>query len=219
MADFSAATTGQDAFTDVLTFSHTTSGADRLLLVGVTCVNATISSVTYNGVGMTAVESGGASIRLYALVAPATGANNVVVTLSTDEAVCAVAASYTGVDQTTGYNGVQSSATGDGSPSLTVTSAAGNLVVGMSGIIDNSGLTPPVHTVGAGQTSRGNLAEGGVYMMLSDEAGDTSVTHSYTRAGAFYYEQRIIAINLIAAGGGGGSAVPAKMRSYRQRRS
>lgn len=195
---FDAAANGQTAFGTTLTYSHTVSGTDRALFVAVVVGGGVaISGVTYNGVAMTAVETGSTTYRLFALAAPATGANDVVVTAASAEVIVAVSASYNGVDQVTPYDGVQASATGDGSPSVTVTSATDNLVVGMSGYGDSVGQS--VQTAGAAQTSRGSLEENGNYLILSDEPGAASTTHSYTRNGAFYYSQRIVAVNVIAA--------------------
>src|SRR5437016_3064177 len=88
-----------------LTFSHTCTGSNLILFVYV-WKNATtdlINTVTYNGVTMTAVNAGvtdGASDygKMYYLLNPATGAHNVVVTVSSGS-VAAYAASYTGVSQ------------------------------------------------------------------------------------------------------------------------
>lgn len=90
-----------------LTFAHTTSGTNRLLRVYVYDGNANVTGVTYNGVAMTLINSftmlGGAAgqiIRAFELIAPATGANNVVVTGSAAMSCYASAASYTSVNQT-----------------------------------------------------------------------------------------------------------------------
>ena len=90
------------------TWSHTCTGSDRILFVGVTVgTGMTVSGVTYNGVSMTQVATlalGGAVFNngyIFRLVAPATGANNIVVTASADTFIYAAATSYTGVDQTT----------------------------------------------------------------------------------------------------------------------
>jgi hypothetical protein len=201
---FDASSNATTGFGDNLTWSHTCTGADRALFVAVAVAGSpTISGVTYNGIAMTAVETGDAEVRLFGLLNPATGSNNIVASFSGLDAAAAVAASYTGVDQTTGWNNVVASATGNGSPSISVTSATGNLVVGASLYLDLSGQS--VQTVGADQTSRGSVASGASYAILSDEAGAASTTHSYTRDGAFYYTQRIVAVNVIAAGG---SSVP-----------
>lgn len=90
-----------------LTFSHTTSGSDRVLVVGVSVGAAmSVSTVTYNGVGMTQANTqnmGGAvftNTYLYYLVAPATGANNVVISTSGAGFIWGYGLSFTGVDQT-----------------------------------------------------------------------------------------------------------------------
>lgn len=74
--------------TDVLTFSHTTSGSSRLLWIGVTTVDAvfagTVSGITYGGVAMTKVTSANPQANmetsLWYLIDPASGANDVEIT-------------------------------------------------------------------------------------------------------------------------------------------
>lgn len=89
-----------------VTFSHTCSGADRVLLVDAYwSASATVSSITYNGVAMTNVVSpldtgGGERHGMFYLIAPATGANNVVLTLSGSTQIEIASVSYTGADQT-----------------------------------------------------------------------------------------------------------------------
>jgi hypothetical protein len=89
------------------TFSHTCSGSDRLLLVGVLTNDTTdkITGVTYNGVAMTrggaqAADTTGFMGFWYYLIAPATGANNVVISRSDSGLVGGMSDSYTGVSQT-----------------------------------------------------------------------------------------------------------------------
>lgn len=85
-------------------YSFTTSGSDRLLLIGLATPGGSdnISSVTYNGVAMTryvqAVDASNYSIYLYYLLNPASGANNYVVTGS--GVIFGQVVSYTGVSQT-----------------------------------------------------------------------------------------------------------------------
>jgi hypothetical protein len=94
--------------TSGLTFGHTCTGSDRLLLVGfygdVTGGNDDISSVTYAGAGMTLVGKTTATLArfayLYYLTGPASGANNVVITAGSTHYLIATAASYTGVNAT-----------------------------------------------------------------------------------------------------------------------
>lgn len=177
---FDAATTGTAAGAGSLTFSHSVGagGADRLLVVAVSIDNRTVTGVTYGGTAMTSVGSAtnGAQVsHMWRLIAPATGANNVVVTLSgggTD--IVAVATSYTGVDQTTPL-GTAATATGTSTTaSVAVTSATDELVV--DSVSSNLGTL----TVGAGQTQRGNTTAGDNFGGASEEVGATSVTMSWT---------------------------------------
>lgn len=106
---FDASSQGQNGGASAtLTFSHTCSGSNRILFVNTGCHTsvATITGVTYNGVAMTSVIAPITSpdnfyMRLWYLLAPATGANNIVVTASATDGIAAQAASYTGAAQTT----------------------------------------------------------------------------------------------------------------------
>src|SRR3972149_3113909 len=91
--DIASSTGTVIAIASSLTWSHTvtSTGADRILVVGVSIRNGssqTVSSVTYNGVAFPPVLGGvatnGTVLRneLWYLLNPATGTNNVVVTLS-----------------------------------------------------------------------------------------------------------------------------------------
>src|SRR5438067_591060 len=91
-----------------LTISHTCGGSNRILLVGVeiSVGGETVTGVTYNSVAMTQInlqDLNGSTFRntyLFYLIAPATGANNIVVSASGGTGnIYAAAASYTGVDQ------------------------------------------------------------------------------------------------------------------------
>lgn len=89
-----------------LTFSHTCTGTDLVLFLDVYWSSSrTVSSIQYAGVSMTQVVSpldtgGGERHGMYYLNAPATGANNVVITLSGSASIVGIASSYTGADQT-----------------------------------------------------------------------------------------------------------------------
>ena len=101
---------------DTTSVSHTCTGAERLLIVGIETSNAGtangadyVSAVTYNGVAMTRAVTGNTGdfrVYHYYLVAPATGANTISVT-STSAVTLIRNASYTGVKQ-----GSQPDATG-----------------------------------------------------------------------------------------------------------
>lgn len=91
-----------------LTFSHTCTGSNRALYVAV-CTSAatTVTGITYAGAAMTLVDSYTATGQdaitdntLYMLIAPASGANDVIVTASASgHIIYAQAASYTGAAQ------------------------------------------------------------------------------------------------------------------------
>ena len=95
--------------TDRLSWSHTCTGSDLVLVVifGENTGTPSQTGVTYNGVAMTALTTLSAPFANnklgWILINPATGANNIVCTRSsTSTAVIrGVAASYTGCDQTT----------------------------------------------------------------------------------------------------------------------
>lgn len=94
-----------------LTYSHTVGvGDDRILFVSVlSYLTDNITGVTYGGTSMTQVGkvrsgSSGRWIYLYMLVAPATGANNVVISASGTTYISSQASSYTGASQTSQPN-------------------------------------------------------------------------------------------------------------------
>ena len=156
--DASASTSGSAAS---FTFAHTTSGANRLLLVGVTIrtdAGQTVSSITYAGAGLTFVRADtiAASVRseLWYRIAPATGSNSVVVTLSASAKAAVGAISLTGVDQTTPVD-AQNGATGTSvTPSVTVTTVMDGAWVVDAVAFRSTGAGTPTGTAGAGQTQR-----------------------------------------------------------------
>ena len=89
---------GSNASTNALTWSHTNNGNLLVVVVGESQVR-TVSSVTYNAVSLTlaiTVTNGNAKAYIYYLVNPAAGANNVVVNYSTSADSIAGAASFSG---------------------------------------------------------------------------------------------------------------------------
>lgn len=87
-----------------LDWTHTFTGSNGLLIVGVAYRNdTTVSSVSYAGVAMTQLSSidTGPDVRVeqWYLVAPTPGANTIVVTLAAQSRLMAGGVSLTGVDQ------------------------------------------------------------------------------------------------------------------------
>lgn len=105
MIAFDAAATGSVLPGTSITYSHTCTGTNRTLIVSAEANTGSdvVTGITYNGVAMTLVgkvSSGTMWSYLYILVNPASGANNVVVSISSSNYVRALSASYTGTLQT-----------------------------------------------------------------------------------------------------------------------
>jgi hypothetical protein len=180
---FDAASSSQADNTSSLTWSHTTSaGSDRILIVGVSSdQNDPVSTITYNGVNLTKLESEKYGfvnkVELWYLVNPSSGTHNVVVTLSSSsDGLGGGAVTYTGVDQSTPVGTAVKNNGYNLNPTVTVSSAADELVIDVL-CVDDGGATI---TVGGGQTTRyssnpsENLGRG------SSEPGAASVTMSWT---------------------------------------
>ena len=86
-----------------LTFSHTVSGSNRVLIVAASSNGGDhITGITYNAVAMTQqakLAVGTNYVYLYYLIAPDTGAHDVVVSSGSSVVLVACAVSYTGVSQ------------------------------------------------------------------------------------------------------------------------
>lgn len=172
---------------------------------------------------MTAVTNGAAVtgsgylcfITTFYLVAPATGSNTVSVTPSGglfDFGACAI--SLSDVHQTVPL-GTAANATGyDTTPTVTVSSATGELVVdGL--VIMNSGTL----TVGAGQTQRWNTPTANAFIRYagSTESGAASTTMSWSNSSSQTWA--IVAVPIKPTGGGsGGPNITGAHYQYRKRR-
>lgn len=98
-------TANSSATSTSLTFSHTCSGLKRVLVVGVYSEADTITGVTYNGSALTLLGGGsvfgvGRYIKIFYIIAPSTGANNVVISSSGSTLIQGTSVSYTDVSQT-----------------------------------------------------------------------------------------------------------------------
>lgn len=191
-------------------WTHTAGGTADYLRVsmgwsklGTTTLTVTHNGTSMNSVGVATNAAGfGSSVtgkaQIYELIAPATGAQTVQATWSAGGNFGGgTSVSYTGADQTTPSTGVQTS-TGTGTgPSVAVTSQTNDMV---SDCLCSDG-TAGTKTVGAGQTSRANASGSGYGGCVSDEAGASSVTMSWTQQFSAGYAY--IAANIVQASGGG----------------
>lgn len=156
---FDAASSAKAGSASSLSWSHTCSGSDRLLVVGtnsgdLTAGDRVVNSITYNGVNLTKIrsdDSGNSRAEIWYLVNPANGANTLQVNFAGSNIdIQAGAISLTGVDQSApldANNGAVGSST---SSSVSVTTSADNAWVVDALIVEGS----PSVSVGGGQTSR-----------------------------------------------------------------
>jgi hypothetical protein len=170
------------SLTGPVTLSHTTGTENnRLMLVGISQRNRLVSSVTYGGVPLTLVgennSNANARIAIYRLVNPAPGTANVVVNFSANPvwgAVVSVTTFYN-VDQSNPLGTFATAQANSSTPSVNVSSAAGELVYDVVSKRNQS------ISVGAGQTQRWNLFSGSeIYGGGSTEPGAASTTMSWT---------------------------------------
>jgi len=204
------ATTKQDSsgYVNSLTFSHTCTGSDLGLIVQIACRTgvADISGVTYNGVAMTASATAEntnvCGVTTWKLIAPASGANDVVVSLGGYKLLTAVASSFSGANQTTLVEAVNGgNATYSDAPSNAVTTLTDGAIV-----IDGLNLQGArTVTVGASQTDRSNSDHTDAnlgQMVVSTEpqatAGSTTMSHSWTSGDNWAHV--LLAIKPAAAG-------------------
>lgn len=180
---FDAVSSGGGNGTGPFTVAHTCSGSNRVLCVNVAVYDSADvpSSVTYNGVAMTSIGSavnGQYSVYQYYLIAPATGSNNISVSVTGNVFdLGIIGISMTDVDQTIAI-GTQATATGTNTtPTVNVSSAANELIVDALIIIYNGTLT-----VGAGQTERAQGFGGSGFTKHagSTEDGAGTVTMSWS---------------------------------------
>ena len=126
-----------------VTFAHThNAGADGLLTVCIGHSNAAfqVSSVTYNGVNLTqkythVTTSTGMDLEVWELASPATGSNNVVVTLNTGpfNPISTEAISWTGAKTTIGNETFVDTAGPPATGNITVSANSQVVAMGAAG--------------------------------------------------------------------------------------
>ena len=164
--------------------AHTTSGSNRLMLVTVATDphGDRASAVTYNGVNLSLVgveEFAGqhSRVEIWSLVAPSSGAHNVVVTMTgTNYNGLAVGVTtYTGVNQAAPLLDFNSASGSSTAAAVTVTSALNDLVFAAVHSHNGGGVVP-----GAGQTEYWDVFSGQSNGAASGQPGAGSVTSSWT---------------------------------------
>lgn len=192
-------------------WSHTASGSDRYVRVGIgdggSATNQ-VSAITYAGAAMAQVgniESGSSGYAcIYEKIAPSTGAQTVSITFSAAAYGAAGSSSYTGVHQTTASGAAQTATSGSASSiSVNVSSAPGDMV---SDCVKHYHATEnPV--VGAGQTQRWQGDDGSFNenAATSDEAGAATVTMSWSASTGAW---ALVASNIIQSSGAASTSFP-----------
>lgn len=187
-----ASNSGYKAASSSYSWSHTCTGNDRYLVVGISMLSLaqTVSGITYNSIAMTLLGSrnsitGACRVELWGLLAPSLGTNTIAVTLTGAIASAGNASSYTRVHQTSpieGFNSAQATNVGAADATVNVTTVADN-----DWCVDVIATDDGSITVGAGQTQAGNVTGAGGSGAMSYEGPKTpagSVTMSWTGVGA-----------------------------------
>lgn len=199
----------------VTTFSYTVgSGSNRFLIVGFSIREAnagTTTSVTYNGVSLTLYKrvatNTGAQAEVWYLVAPPSGANNVVITRTAFDQIAPAALDFENVDQGTPLDAVVFNSvdtyTADNS-SVVLPSAVGDMTFSLVAFGDDE-----VQTVSTNQTNRVNghgydqgTQDGASILGIDTAAGSASNTHTWTLSVGDLKSAHIGGnINAVAGGG------------------
>lgn len=167
--------------------AHTVGTSDnRLLLVGISTRDRSVTSVTYSGTPMILVGTINngidARITIYRLINPPSGTANVVVNFSgsTSKGAVISATSFRGVDQTDPLRTFNSAIGTSTTPSVSISSVAGDLVYDVLSK-RNTGTSAP----GSSQTERLDLSSGEIRGAGSTApATTTSTTMSWTISSA-----------------------------------
>jgi hypothetical protein len=201
----SAAADGS-AFSETATVSITPSGSDRILIAsvgwGTDSTGKTVSSVVFNGSenftrigGIDSSTGTDIAVDLWYLLNPTATTANVVATISAAPSAGTVLGvmAFSGAGGVSGLQTTEGIVSPDGQPSVTVTSAVGDMVIDAL-VCEDSGLIP-----GADQTERYEHVEVGATTLAgSTEAGASSVTMSYSDVGTFN-KYVYAAVNITAA--------------------
>ena len=211
-----ARTIGSSASSNSLTISHATgNGTNRLMLVMVTSGIASgtlpnVSGISYGGQSLSLVNaiSNGTTVRseIWKLVNPPSGTSSAVISLTAANPVTATVITYTGVDQT---NPLGTSVTGGSGKStafsLTVSSAANELIVDSFAVDGDGNNSAPTPSAGNGQTILESIKPA-IYLngSVSSKAGAASTTMSWSWSGV-KQQPAGVAVSIKPASGGGTS--------------
>lgn len=199
----SSAHTGDDAA--VLSWTHSTSGEDRIMIVGITTrSNHPATGVSYGGQPLTKIRRDhtvwDVGTELWYRIAPLVGSHSVTVTIEASTTIEAGATTWVNVPQAPAeaFGADGGAGAGGSSPTASVTlpGAEGEIIVDMVGTQANWVTVTP----GAGQTLRwselGSWANGA----CSSKAGGASTTMSWSLSANEYWSISAVALKATPAG-------------------
>jgi hypothetical protein len=179
---------GQNDGASSITIAHTTgAGSDRLMVfkshveANATPANRPVTGVTYNSIAGTKADDelftspGGEDdgLEIYYLVAPATGANNAVITWTgAVEGSVAAIETYTGVDQSTPLDAIAS----------TSTTSTGPMEVVITTTVDDCLIVGAVQTISSSRVIGANSGQTQTYNIQN--AGQLKAAGGYEIVGA-----------------------------------
>jgi hypothetical protein len=195
-----------------LSWNHTTSGSNRLLIVGAAMdqfSGGSITGVTYNSVSMSIKATNthdDHSLVMAYLVAPTAG-SPLPIAISTDASLTNLAGggvSYTGVDQSTPLGTASQSdpadtcpdclSTGVMTPSSTITVPTGGMAQDV-GYDVQDGSSCDSYGPGSGQTERFNACDGAFVILIVGSTRSTSGTFTWGATVVSYEYHLAVPIN------------------------
>lgn len=226
IADRAVATS--DTTATSLTYAHTVAGTTDLCIWVATdnwspsgAAAADPTGVTYAAQALTELaDFGGGTandnlLTLWRRIAPATGANNVVITCSASTDITGISYSSSGVDQGTPNDVPVENDVTTATPTHDITSETGDMVVSFAGCWN----TTTGFTAGGASTERleNNNTNTVNSIAISDADGAATTTMSWTMAGGSVEPHGQMSFNINAAGGAAPAVVrriPRTMRGF-----
>ena len=182
-------------------WSHTVgSGANRLLVVAIATSDKgkTPSGVTFGAASLTAAQTTSikkAASSLWYLVNPAISTDTITVTYLNDPpGSVGGAVTFVNVDQTTPVSGAIGLTGDTTSPSVNVISATDDMVISVLGVMEN----PATATGTPTPTVHWSILEvgGKAFGIGTTQAGQTSVTSSFSVSGGGGFDWALSAVNI-----------------------
>jgi len=197
------ATSSVETANSSVTISHTTSGDNRLMLVGISMHtdNGTVTSIDYNGTALTLVgvqeDAGGkARIEIWSLLAPDTGTYDLNVSFSGSRSAIVGVQTFTNVDQTIALGAFASAEGSSDYASLSgITSSEGDLVFGVVDHHKGTSLTPD-----PGQTEYWNFVGDNTVGGATLENGSTTVDLGWSLSNIEKWAVGAVSINVYENG-------------------